>query len=150
MKKLFTLFAFSFLITAAANAQEDPKTATPQSATAGEAVPQQAKPQPPARPAQMRTDTIKGNAGRMVAIVDAKGDCANGMKSLGITNRSTDRSLMARVDVIMTFGGRMSKKSVLIDNLAAGETRFVGCGGCVDNQTGKTCTTYKIMAAQYK
>ncbi|MBE2288708.1 MAG: hypothetical protein IAE95_04085, partial [Chitinophagaceae bacterium] len=106
--------------------------------------------QPPARPAQMRTDTIKGNAGRMVAIVDAKGDCANGMKSSGITNRSADRSLMARVDVIMTFGGRMSKKSVLIDNLAAGETRFVGCGGCVDNQTGKTCTTYKIIAAQYK
>lgn len=95
-------------------------------------------------------DTIKGNAGRVVALIPASGSCANGLKSVGITNKSADKILMAKVDMIINFSGKMTHKSMLIDNLVAGETRYVGCMGCVDNATGKTCTTYKIIAAAYK
>lgn len=142
MNKLFTSFSVALLLGGSAYAQDVPKTEAPAAAAA----PAPAAP----RTAPVRTDTIKGNAGRDVAIVVATGDCANGMKPMGITNKNATRPLMAKVDVIVTFSGRMSKKSVLIDNLAAGEVRYIGCAGCVDNQTGKTCTTYKIIAAAYK
>ncbi len=142
MNKLVSTLSVVLLLAAAgAHAQDVPKTDVPATAAPAPIAP---------RPAPVRTDTIKGNAGRDVAIIAATGDCANGMKAMGITNKNANRPLMAKVDVIVTFSGRMSKKSVLIDNLAAGEVRYIGCAGCVDNLTGKTCTTYKIIAAAYK
>lgn len=111
----------------------------------------------PARPAPAhhraaapRTDTIKGNAGRVVELVDGNGSCASGLHSYAIVNKSPDKVVKARVDMLVVFHGRASKKSMLIDNLIPGETRLVGCGGCISNPTGKTCTTIKIYAAAYK
>ena len=107
----------------------------------------------PAKPAAMplkKPNGIKGNAGADVEIIEAKGNCNAPLKSVGITNKSSDRTIKAAVDVLVTFMGRQSKKTVIIDNLNAGETRFIGCAGCIDNRTGQTCTTYKIIVAAYK
>lgn len=105
---------------------------------------------PAARPAPAKRDSIKGNAGAVVALVDGAGDCASPLKALSIINKSPDRTVKVAVEVLVNFMGRQSKKNVIIDNLNAGETRFVGCTGCVANQTGQTCTVYKIIVAAYK
>jgi hypothetical protein len=153
MKQIVIIFLVFFsLCTISAKAQVTDTTAhvadkeLPADVAATPSVQSQVKTAVKAQP----RDTIKGNAGRVVALMPATGACNNGMKSVGITNKSADRMLMAKVDMIINFSGKMTHKSMLIDNLVAGETRYVGCMGCVDNATGKTCTTYKIIAAAYK
>ncbi len=103
-----------------------------------------------AAPVRKSADTIRGNAGKNVMMVDAKGDCANGLKPIGITNTHPNWAMKVAVDMSVVFMGRIIKKTIILDNLVAGETRFIGCTGCVSNQTGETCTTYKITIAQYK
>jgi hypothetical protein len=106
---------------------------------------------PPVRRPAPVADTIKGNARNDVAFVPMKGgSCGNGMEGLSITNKHTSRTMMVRVDVSVMYNGRISKKSTLIDNLSPKEVRAVGCSGCIDKPTGKACTTYKIIAAQFK
>ncbi len=94
-------------------------------------------------------DTIKGNAGKDVALLAVKSACGE-LQGIAITNRSATRILMARVDISVTYRGRMSQKSTLVDNLSPGEVRTLGCTGCVNKSTGKACTRYKIIAAAYK
>lgn len=106
---------------------------------------------PPTRRPAPVADTIKGNARNDVAFVPMKGgSCGNGMEGLSITNKHISRTMMVRVDVSVMYNGRISKKSTLIDNLSPKEVRAVGCSGCIDKPTGKACTTYKIIAAQFK
>jgi hypothetical protein len=95
-------------------------------------------------------DTIKGNARFDVSFMESEANCSPGMKGLFITNKSETRPIKVRVDVAMLYNGRMSKKSMLIDNLAPKEVRAIGCQGCIDKPTGKACSTYKIIAAAYK
>lgn len=149
MKKLFILTAVCFLGTfGVSNAQVE--ESAPQDAPAPAAPPKAAA--APAKPgvSAKKPDGIKGNAGADVEIVETKGDCTGTMKSMGITNKSSSRTIKAAVDVLVTFMGRQSKKTVILDNLNAGETRFIGCAGCIDNRSGQTCTTYKIIVAAYK
>lgn len=138
-------------VEAAAPATEP--TAATGNGTAGitPVIPTPGKPStPPRRPAPV-ADTIKGNARNEVAFVPMKGgSCGNGMEGLSITNKHTSRTMMVRVDVSVMYNGRISKKSTLIDNLSPKEVRAVGCSGCIDKPTGKACTTYKIIAAQFK
>jgi hypothetical protein len=95
-------------------------------------------------------DTIKGNARFEVSFMESEANCSPGMKGLFITNKSETRPIKVRVDVAMLYNGRMSKKSILVDNLAPKEVRAIGCQGCIDKPTGKACSTYKIIAAAYK
>jgi len=153
MKLILTILSAMIFSTAiTVHAQEETKTPPDQAPAATAAPATQAGAKiAPAKPAAPRSiDTIRGNAGKDVAFVEAKGDCAGGLKPIGITNKSKNWAIKAAVDVLVTFGGRVSKKTIIVDNLVAGEVRFLGCTGCIDNQTGKTCTTYKITIAAYK
>lgn len=113
---------------------------------------------PAARVAPVRrvapADTIKGNARNDIQLVEAKESCANGLKSMALFNKSTTRPMKVKVEINVNFsgtsGGHTSQKSIIVDNLTMNETRIIGCGGCVNNPTGKVCTTYKIVAAVYK
>ncbi len=109
------------------------------------------RPMPPRPTApKPRVDTVRGNAGRFVSMIEVKGDCGNGMKALAVTNKSQDKAVKARVDVIVTYGSKVTAKSIVVDNLAPNEVRNVGCGGCIGNATGKTCTEYKLVGAMFK
>lgn len=148
MKKMFLLavvFATGVFGTASAQVEE-PK---PEDVPAKMSEPA-AAPAKPATPPIKKPDGIKGNAGADVEIVETKGDCNGTMKSLGITNKSASRSIKAAVEMVVSFRGGQSKKTVILDNLNPGEVRFIGCAGCIENRTGQTCTTYKIIVAAYK
>ena len=150
MKKMFILAVVCFMGcigAASAQVEETKPEDAPDEVAAPAPVAPQAK---PAAVAVKKPDGIKGNAGADVEIVEAKGNCNAPLKSVGITNKNATRTIKAAVDVLVSFMGRQSKKTVIIDNLNAGETRFIGCAGCIDNRTGQTCTTYKIIVAAYK
>jgi hypothetical protein len=153
MKLLFTFISAVFILfNSVAYGQvesEQSEPTPPQEAT----IPPEAPAVAPAAkvaPAKKAGDNIKGNAGSSVKIVEAKGECAGGLKPVGITNTHANWAIKAAVDVMVVFSGRMSKKTVIIDNLMPGEVRNIGCTGCIENRTGETCTTYKIIIAQYK
>ncbi|MBX2907482.1 MAG: hypothetical protein KF744_15665 [Taibaiella sp.] len=150
MKKMFLLavvFATGVFGTASAQVEDPaPQDAPP----AKESAPAVAAPAKASAPIAKKPDGIKGNAGADVEIVETKGECTGTMKSLAITNKSTSRSIKAAVDMLVTFRGGQSKKTVILDNLNPGEVRFIGCAGCIENRTGQTCTTYKIIVAAYK
>src|SRR3954469_5324054 len=106
------LITFSFAPGVYAQVEETKNEATPP-----DEVPAADVPPPPAgakavaaapRPAQVKSaDTIKGNAGKDVAIVVAKGECASGLRPLGIINKNPNWSIKAAVDVQVVFMGRM-------------------------------------------
>jgi len=148
MKKIFIL-AIVYLLGSFGIANAQVEESTPDDAPTAVAPPKAAAPAKSAVAAK-KPDGIKGNAGADVEIVETKGDCTGTMKSMGITNKSASRTIKAAVEVQVNFMGRQSKKNVILDNLNAGETRFIGCAGCIDNRTGQTCTTYKIIVAAYK
>lgn len=151
MKKIFIVSVVCFLASfgvASAQVEESTPEDAPAAVTAAPKAAAPAGKVPVA--AAKKPDAIKGNAGADVEIVETKGDCTGTMKSMGIVNKSSTRSIKAAVDVLITFMGRQSKKTVILDNLNAGETRFIGCAGRIDNRTGQTCTTYKIIVAAYK
>lgn len=126
---------------------ESPLAETPATAPSTTAT----KPAAPPVRRVVNVDTIKGNARNDVAFVPLKNaNCGNGMDGLAITNKHVNRTMMVRVDVSVMYNGRMSKKSTLVDNLSPKEVRTIGCSGCIDKPTGKACTTYKIIAAQFK
>lgn len=122
-------------------------TAEPEATTAAPAA--AAKPAAP-KPRPVVQDTIKGNARNDVSFVALPSSCGGEMKNLAITNKNETRVMMVRVDVSVMYSGRISKKSTLVDNLSPKEVRTIGCSGCIDKPTGKACTTYKIIAAQFK
>lgn len=103
-----------------------------------------------APPRPQKVDTVKGNAGRDVAIVEGKGSCANNLNPKSVVNRSTTRVAKVGIEVQVVFRGNMSKKIIIVDNLAPNENRAIGCDGCIENPTGQSCTTYKIVAAMFK
>jgi hypothetical protein len=103
---------------------------------------------PPVRQV-VRTDTIKGNGRNDVELLAVKSSCGE-LTGVAIKNKASKGVMMVRVDVSVVFSGRMSKKSTLVDNLGPNEVRSIGCTGCIEKSTGKACTTYKIIAAQYK
>lgn len=151
MKRLLILLSAMFLFGisgAYAQVEETPDEGPADAPAAPTAVAKTAAPRP--APVKKSIDTIRGNAGKDLEIIEWKGDCTTPMKSMAITNKSANRTIKAAVEVLVNFMGRQSKKNVIIDNLNAGETRFIGCAGCIDNQTGKTCTSYKIIIAMYK
>ncbi len=168
MKLLFTvLIAFLFSIPSGVYAQAEDSTLTPPDApapveevVAPAAVAPVAKPGGPtaparvAPPARVAVDSIKGNARKAIAMMEGKEGCANGLKAVVLVNKDATRPLKAKVDISVVYtgtsGGHVSNKSILVDNLNMNETRTIGCSGCVQNPTGKTCTTYKIVAAQFK
>jgi len=154
MKRVLAILSVVlFSVASGAYAQvEETKTETAPVQDAAMPAPVAAKPQAPATKSVpvKSADTIKGNAGKDVALIVAKGECASCLKPIGVINKHPNWTMKVAVDVQVVFMGRMSRKTVMIEHLAAGETHFIGCGGCVANQTGETCTTYKILAAQYK
>jgi hypothetical protein len=130
-----------------------PAAAAPRpQAAAAPGVPATARVAPPRRVAA--PDSIKGNARNDIQMIEAKESCANGLKSMALFNKSTTRPMKVKVEINVNFsgtsGGHTSQKFIIVDNLTMNETRIIGCGGCVNNPTGKVCTTYKIIAAVYK
>ena len=95
-------------------------------------------------------DVILGNAKHDVVLVAMEGKCPTGTTPMGITNKTGDKVIMAKVDIVMTYNDRVSKKPMLVDQLGAGETRFLGCTGCSQKLTNVTCSGFKIVAAKFK
>ena len=142
MKPAFIfLFACSLFSASRTFAQEEqPAPAAPQ-----------VRPAVPAKMAAPAPDAIKGNAAKDVSIVSATGSCSGSMKPIGIVNNAANgKSVIVKIELTANYSGHVSKKSSIIDNIAPNETRFIGCTGCIDNPSGKTCSTYKIIAAAYK
>jgi hypothetical protein len=92
---------------------------------------------------------IPGNAGGYVTFVAGKADCREGMRAIAIKNTSA-KVILAGVDMSMYYNGHVNSKDIRVDNLAPNEVRTLGCSGCAENPSGKTCTKYKIKAALFK
>ena len=95
-------------------------------------------------------DVILGNAKHDVVLVTMEAKCPAGTTPMGITNKTGDKVIMAKVDIVMTYNDRVTKKPMLVDQLGAGETRFLGCTGCSQKLTTVTCSGFKIVAAKFK
>lgn len=89
------------------------------------------------------------NAAAYVAIVEGKADCKTGTLGIAVKNTS-DRPILALVEMSITYGHHVNAKDIRVDNLAVGEVRTLGCKGCVSSSTGQTCTSYKVKAAVFK
>ena len=146
--KHYILIAFVTMGFPQAYAQEETPAPPPPAEQPATVAPPKVAPRPKALPP---VDSIKGNASGAVSIVSATGSCNNNLKPVGIMSKATNgRNLIARIEVTAAYNGHVSKKNINIDNIAPNETRYIGCSGCMDNPSGQTCTSYKILAAAYK
>ena len=131
--------------------QEQPKEVKPQTPSDDSRKPIIIVPPRLVDPTKMTDkDVILGNAKHDVVLVTMEGKCPTGTTPMGITNKTGDKVIMAKVDIVMTYNDRVSKKPMLVDLLGAGETRFLGCTGCSQKLTNVTCSGFKIVAAKFK
>ncbi len=131
--------------------QEKPKQTKPQTSSDDTRKPIIIVPPRLVDPTKMTDkDVILGNAKHDIMLVSMEGKCPTGTTPMGITNKTGDKVIMAKVDIVMTYNDRVSKKPMLVDLLGAGETRFLGCTGCTQRLTNVTCSGFKIVAAKFK
>ena len=101
------------------------------------------------QPQNIFQDSIKGDAGKFISFVNAKNSCGSGLKGIGVTN-SSDKLIEAKIELTTAYNGHVSKKIINIDALSPNEVNSIGCAGCTDNTQFKTCTTYRIVSANFK
>lgn len=98
--------------------------------------------------------TVIGNAADKVFLTDANEPCQFGQMGVAIHNTGDD-VVIAYIEVSVTSGanpiqGHLYTKRIKVDNLSPKELRFLGCKGCKTSQSGKVCTTYKLLGANSK
>jgi len=101
--------------------------------------------------AVLQWEAISGNAAGDIFIVgNPKGSCNNGLSPINIINTSADKAIIATVEITTKYGGHVNRKISTVDNLSPNETRSVGCMGCMESSSFKSCFTYRIITATYK
>ena len=91
------------------------------------------------------------NAIKVAALVPATGGggCKINTRSCAILNKAPDRTITVRIEESFVVNNTLSKKVVVMDKLAPGEKRYVGCAGSVTDGLNKESTGYKILLAYY-
>jgi hypothetical protein len=117
--------------------------------TTDSAVAAQLKKQAPPKP----RSSVVGNAAGKVFLTDAIEGCQPGVEGVAIQNVG-DNVAIAYIEMTITSGssmisGHMNRKRIKVDNLSPNETRFIGCKGCKGSQSGKVCTTYTLLGANF-
>jgi hypothetical protein len=98
--------------------------------------------------------SVAGNASGKVFLTDVTEGCQPGTEGVAIQNVG-DNVAIAYIEMTITSGssmisGHMNRKRIKVDNLSPNETRFIGCKGCKGSQSGKVCTTYTLLGANFK
>ncbi len=98
--------------------------------------------------------SVVGNAAAKVFLTEAPEGCQPGQEGVSIQNIG-DNVAIAYLEMTVTSGatliyGHSNIKRIKIDNLSPNEVRFIGCQGCKGNQSGKVCTSYKLLGANFK
>ncbi len=124
--------------------------ATAGAQTSDSAVAAQPQKQAPPKP----RSSVVGNAAGKVFLTDVTEGCQPGVEGVAIQNVG-DNVAIAYIEMTITSGssmisGHMNRKRIKVDNLSPNETRFIGCKGCKGSQSGKVCTTYTLLGANFK
>lgn len=98
--------------------------------------------------------SVLGNAAAKVFLTETTEGCQPGSEGVAIQNIGESVAI-AYIEMTVTSGatliyGHSNIKRIQIDNLSPNEVRFIGCRGCKGNQSGKVCTSYKLLGANFK
>ena len=109
-----------------------------------------AKKQTPAKP----RSSVVGNAAGKVFLTEATEGCQPGLEGVAIQNIGEGVAI-AYLELTISTGnnainGHMNRKRIKVDNLSPNEVRFIGCKGCKGSQSGKVCTSYTLLGANFK
>ena len=91
------------------------------------------------------------NAIKEAALVPATGDytCRINTKPCAVINKDKARTITVKVEESFLVNSALYKKIIVLDKIAPGEKRYVGCAGVPKDVQNQESTGYKILIAYY-
>lgn len=91
------------------------------------------------------------DASKMAALVPGLNSdvCKLTTKPCAVTNKATDRTITAKIEESFIVNNELHQKIIVIEKLAPGEKRFIGCSGTIKDALSEKSTGYKILLAYY-
>ena len=75
--------------------------------------------------------------------------CKLNTRPCALLNKDHGRTITVRIEESFVVNNTLSKKVIVMDKIAPGEKRYVGCAGSVTDGQNKESTGYKILLAYY-
>ena len=75
--------------------------------------------------------------------------CKINTRPCAILNKDHSRTITVRIEESFAVNNTLSKRVIVMDKVAPGEKRYVGCAGSVTDGQNKESTGYKILLAYY-
>ena len=82
-------------------------------------------------------------------LVPGNEGCRINTKPCAVINKATNRTITVKVEESFVVNNTISKKIIVVDKLAPGEKRFVGCAGVPKDTPNDEDAGYKILLAYY-
>ena len=95
--------------------------------------------------------TFIDDATKMAKLVPAINatPCKPNTKPCALTNKATDRSITVKVEETFIVDKQLHKKIIVLEKVAPGENRYIGCAGTTKDELHELSTGYKILIAHY-
>ena len=96
--------------------------------------------------------TFVEDAIKMAALVPAAnndGGCKLTTKPCAITNKAPERAITVKIEETIIINDEMHKRVMVMERIAPGEKRFIGCAGTTRDDQKVKSAGYKILLAYY-
>ena len=95
--------------------------------------------------------TFVDDATKMAKLVPAinVSPCKPNTKPCALTNKAADRSITVKVEETFIVDNQLHKKIIVLEKVAPGENRYIGCAGTTRDELHELSTGYKVLNAHY-